>query len=86
MEKLDSALYQRIKLNTNYFNFHFSYLLTFYKPKNIKTKPSTKFKTYIQISHNNGTDKYSTLDPHGAKRMKKGWKNFYKVLYHALKF
>ena len=85
MEKLDSALYQRIKLNTNYFNFHFSYLLTFYKPKNIKTKPSTKFKTYIQIEHNNGTDKYSTLEPHGAKRMMKGWKTFIRRYIIALK-
>ena len=49
MEKLDRALYQRIVLYTNYFNFQFSYLHTFSKPKNIKTKPSTKVKTYIQI-------------------------------------
>ena len=49
MEKLDSALYQRIALYPNYFNFQFSCLHTFYKPKNIKTKPSTKVKTYIQI-------------------------------------
>ena len=43
MEKLDSALYQWIVLYTNnYFNFQFSYLHTFYRPKNIKTKPSTK--------------------------------------------
>ena len=49
MEKLDSALYQLIVLYTNYFNFQFSYTHTFYKPKNIKTKPSTKVKTYIQI-------------------------------------
>ena len=32
----------------------------------MKTKPSTKVKTFIQISHDNETDKYSTLDPHGA--------------------
>ena len=30
-------------------------------------------------------DKYSTLDPHGAERVKKGQKNFYKVLYHCFK-
>ena len=64
MEKLDSALYQCTVLYTNYFNFQFSYLHTFYNPKNIKTKPSAKVKTYIQISHDNGTDNYSTLDPH----------------------
>ena len=44
MEKLHSALYQWIALYTNYFNFQFSYLHTFYKPKNIKSKSSTKFK------------------------------------------
>ena len=49
MEKPDSALYQWIVLYTNYFNFQFSYLHTFYKPKNIKTKPNTKVKIYIQI-------------------------------------
>ena len=30
-------------------NFQFSYLYTFYKPNNIKTKASAKVKTYIQI-------------------------------------
>ena len=49
MEKLDIALYQSIVLYTNCFNFEFSYLHTFYKPKNIKTKPSAEVKTYIQI-------------------------------------
>ena len=37
MKKLNSALYQSIVLYTDYFNFQFSYLHTFYKPKNIKT-------------------------------------------------
>ena len=66
MGKLDSALYQWIRLYTNYFDFQFSYLHTFYKPNNIKIKTSTKVKTYIQIYHNNETDKYSTLNPHGT--------------------
>ena len=66
MEKLDSALCKSFVLCTNHFNFQFSYLHTFYKPNNIKTKPSTKVKTYIQILHNRGTDKCFTLDPHGA--------------------
>ena len=66
MEKLDSALHQWIGLYTNYFNFQFSYLHTFHKPNNIKIKTSTKVKTYIPIYHNNGTDKYSTLNPHGT--------------------
>ena len=49
MEKLDSALYQCIVLYTNNFNFRFSYLHKFYRPKNFKIKPCTKVKTYIQI-------------------------------------
>ena len=46
MEKPDSEL---SVVYTNYCNFQFSYLHTFCKPDNIKTKPSTKDKTYIQI-------------------------------------
>ena len=49
MEKLNSALCQWIVVYTIYFNFQFSYLHTFYNPENIKTKPSTKVKTDIQI-------------------------------------
>ena len=51
MEKLDSGycVNERIVLYTNYFNFQYSYLDTFYKPNNIKIKPSTKVKTYIPI-------------------------------------
>ena len=50
MAKLDSALYHRIVLYTNYSKysniyFQFSHLHKFYKPNNIKTKPSTKVKT-----------------------------------------
>ena len=66
MEKLDSALCQWIALYANHFNFQFSYLHTFYKTNKIKTNSSTKVKTHIQIYHNKGTDKCSTLDPHGA--------------------
>ena len=36
-------------VSVNYFNVQFSYLHKFYKSKNIKTKASTKVKTYIQI-------------------------------------
>ena len=64
MEKLNGALSVNV-LYTNYLNFQFSDLQTFYKPNNIKTKPTTKAKTYIQI-YINGTYKCSTLDPHGA--------------------
>ena len=47
MEKLDSALSLWIVLYNN-LNFQSSYLHTFYKPNNIKTKSNTKFKTYIR--------------------------------------
>ena len=50
MEQVDSTLCQSIVVYTIFFNFQFShYLHTFYKPNNIRTKPSTKVKTYIQI-------------------------------------
>ena len=32
----------------------------------LKTKPSIKVKTYIQISHNIGTDKMFHFGPQGA--------------------
>ena len=44
MEKLNSALSINV-LYTNYLSFQFSDLHTFYKPNNIKTKPTTKAKT-----------------------------------------
>ena len=67
MEKLNSALYQLIVLYTNYFNFQFSYLHTFYKPNNIKTKPSTKLECkYSHLAQQKATDNCSTLDPHRA--------------------
>ena len=54
MEKRDSGLCEWIVLYTNYFSylnihFQFSYLQTFYKPNNIKSKHSSKVETYIQI-------------------------------------
>ena len=54
-----------IVLYTNYFNFQFSYLHTFYKPNNIKTKPSTNVKIYSNLAQYRD-DKCFTLDPHGA--------------------
>ena len=52
------------------------YLHTFYKPNNAKTWPRTKFKSCFSIKLNKLTDKYSTLDMHGASGVKKGQKNF----------
>ena len=66
MGKLDSALRQWIAVYTHYFNFQFSYLYTFYKPNNVTTKPSRKVKSYFRIYLDKETDKYCTLDPHGA--------------------
>ena len=51
-------------LYTHYFNFHFSYLHTFYKPNSTKTKSSTKFKSYFLIKVDELADKYSTSDMH----------------------
>ena len=39
-------LHKTLVLYTNYFNFQCFYLHTFYKPNNIKTKPSRKLETY----------------------------------------
>ena len=44
----------------------FSYLHTFYKPNNIKTKSSTKVNSYFSIKFDKLADKCSTLDMHGA--------------------
>ena len=52
-------------LYTHYFNVQFSSLHTFYKPNNIKTKPSTKVP-YFSIKLDKFTDKYSTFDTDGA--------------------
>ena len=64
----------------------FNFLIVIHFTNQITLKPGqcTKVKTYIQILHDKGTDKCSTLDPHGAYRMK-GWKNVYKVLYNCFK-
>ena len=58
----------------------FNFLHKFYKQKS-----TAKVKTYFQIYPHKETDKYSTLDPHGAYRMKKAWKNFRQVLYYCFK-
>ena len=69
---------------TVYSLFQYSYLYAFYKPNNI-TKLSLKVKSYFQSYPSKATDKYSTLGPHGASRMKRGWKKLYQVLYHCFK-
>ena len=51
---------------TVYSLFQFSYLHAFYKLNNIITKLSLKVKSYFQRYPNKATDKYSTLDQHGA--------------------
>ena len=49
-----------------YILFQFSYLHAFYKPNNNAKKLSLKVQSYFQSYLNKETDKYSTLDPHGA--------------------
>ena len=54
METLDSTFCLSTVLYTNYFNFQFSYLHTFNKPNNIKTKLSTKLKLIFKFSTTRG--------------------------------
>ena len=62
MEKLDCI----VSVNCAVYSlYQFSYLNAFYKPNNI-TKLSLKVISYFQSYPNKATDKYSTLDPHGA--------------------
>ena len=63
MEKLDCIVSMNCAV---YSLYQFSYLHAFYKPNNIITKPSLKVISYFQSYPNKVTDKYSTLDPHGA--------------------
>ena len=44
MEKLDSALYQRIVLYTNYFNLNFLILIYFTNQKTLKPSLAQKLK------------------------------------------
>ena len=85
MEKLDSALYQWIMLYTNYFNFQFSYLHTFYKPKNIKTKPSTKLKLIFKFRTIMGQINIPILTYMGLKGWRKDGKTFIRCYTLALK-
>ena len=66
MEELGSVFSQWIVLYTDYFNFQFSSLHTFYKPDYIKTNSSTKVKSYFSFKIDKLPDKYSTLDMHGV--------------------
>ena len=85
MEKPDSALYQWIVLYTDYFNFQFSYLHTFYKPKNIKTKPSTKVKFIFKFSTITGQINILLWTHIGHKQWRKGGKTFISCYTTALK-
>ena len=58
--------------------FQFSYFHAFYKPNNITTKLSLKVESYFQSKPKKETDRYSTLEPHGALTMKQGWKKLIK--------
>ena len=88
MEKFDSALCQWIVLYTNYFNFQFSYLHTFYKPSNIKTKPSTKvtFKPVFKFNTIKGQISAPIWTHMGHKGWRKDGKTFIRCYTIALKF
>ena len=75
-----------VVLYTNYFNFQFFYLHTFYKTNNIKTKPSTKVKTYIEISPIKGQINVPLWTHMGQKAWRKGGKTFIRCYNIALKF
>ena len=81
MEKLDSVLCQWTLLYTNYFNFQFSYCNTFYKPNNIKTKPSKKVKTLFEFT----TIKGQINVPLWTHMEHGGWKDAKTLLYHWFK-
>ena len=85
MEKLDSALYQWIVLYTNSFNFQFSYRHTFYKAKNIKTKPSTKLKLIFKFSTIMGQINIPIWTHMGHKGWRKDGKPFIRCCTIALK-
>ena len=77
-----------IVLYNNYFSFQFFYLHAFYKPNNIKIKPSTKviFKLIFKFS----TIKGQISAPLWTHMVHKGWKKdgktFARCYNFALKF
>ena len=77
-----------IVLYTNYFNFQFYYLHTFYKPNNIKTKPSTKviFKLIFKFSTIKGQISAPLWTHMGHKGWRKDGKTFIRCYTFALKF
>ena len=85
MVKLHSALYQWIVLYTNYLNFQFSYLHIFYKPKKIKTKPSTKVQTLFKFSTIMGQINIPLWTHMGHKGWRKDGKTFIRCYTIALK-
>ena len=75
-------------LYTNYFSFQFSYLRTFYKPNNMKTKLSTKalFKLIFKFSTIMGADSAPLWTHMEHKGWRKDGKTFIKCSAFALKF
>ena len=85
MQKLGSALCQWILLYTNYFNFRFSYLQTFYKSNNIKTRPRTKLKHIFKFSTIKGQINARLWTHMGHKGWRKDGKTFIMCYNVALK-
>ena len=86
MEKLDSTLHQWIVPYTNYFNFQFSYHLTFYKPKNIKPSLAQKLKLIFKFSTIMGQINIPLWTHMGHKGWRKDGKTFIRCYTIALKF
>ena len=73
-------------LDTNYFNFRFSYLHPFYKPNNIKTKPSTKVKLIFKFSTIMEQINVPLWTHMGHKGWRKDGKTFIRCYTITLKF
>ena len=73
-----------VLLYTNYFNFQVSYLHAFYKPNNIKSKPSTKviFKLIFKFS----TLKGQISAPLWTQIGHKGWRKEGKTFRSFIRF
>ena len=93
MEKVDSALSQWIVLYTHYFNFQFFIFIHFTTQITVKESLAEKLKLiskFGSIKRQINIPLWTRMGHKGwwkdGKKMVKGWKNFYKVLYIALKF
>ena len=64
---------------------NFLIFIHFTNQKTLKPSLAQKLKLIFKFSMIMGQINIPTMDPHGAQKMRKGWKNVYKVLYHCFK-